>query len=524
MTTGTWTLLRAALRRDRWLVLWWSLGISTLYWSQAVGIDGLYASQAELDRAAASMAENTAMIAMAGPARALDTVGGQVAWQASAFGAIAAGLMSMVVVVRHTRAAEESGRDELVRAGVVGRLAPVLAALLAALVANLAVGAATSASLVGYGLAAPDSLALGVGLALTGLCFTGAALVAAQVTASARTAYGLAGLVVGASYALRAVGDAGTPALTWLSPIGWYQQMYAFSGLRWWPALLLLAAAALSLAAASALLERRDIGAGLLAARPGPPEAGPRLSGPLGLAWRLQRGTVLGWAVGLALVGLAYGTIGDDVEDLLGDSEATRELMTRGLADPVAGFYATALLMLALMAGGFAISSALRPRGEEEAGHAELLLSTAVSRTRWLAAYVTVTVAGVLVVLAAAGVGTGVGYALVTGRWGSAGDYLGPALGYAPAVLVLAGLARLVLGVAPRLALLAWVPLAGAVAVMLLGPVLGLPSWVEGLSPFHHLPAMPAEAVSLPVTAGLLGVAALTSFVGQFRFSRRDIG
>ena len=107
VAAGTGTLLRAALRRDRWLILWWSLGISALYWSQAVGIDGLYASQAELDVAAASMGENTAMIAMAGPARALDTVGGQVAWQSSAFGAIAAGLMSMSIVMR----------DELRRGG-----------------------------------------------------------------------------------------------------------------------------------------------------------------------------------------------------------------------------------------------------------------------------------------------------------------------------------------------------------------------------------------------------------------------
>ena len=59
---------------------------------------------------------------MAGPARALNTIGGQVTWQATAFGAIVAGLMSMFLVGRHTRAEEESGRDELVRAAAVGRL------------------------------------------------------------------------------------------------------------------------------------------------------------------------------------------------------------------------------------------------------------------------------------------------------------------------------------------------------------------------------------------------------------------
>ncbi|UUZ59218.1 hypothetical protein [Nocardioides sp. B-3] len=42
-----------------------------------------------------------------------------------------------------------------------------------------------------------------------------------------------------------------------------------------------------------------------------------------------------------------------------------------GAAATVDGFYATAIVMLALMAAGFAISSALRPRGEEEDGRVE---------------------------------------------------------------------------------------------------------------------------------------------------------
>ena len=113
-------LLRAFLRRDRWLYLWWGLGVALLYVSQAWSVDGLYTTQAEFDKAAASMEGNAALVAMAGPARALNTTGGQVTWQAAAFGAICAGLMSMFIVGRHTRAEEESGRDELVR-GRAGR-------------------------------------------------------------------------------------------------------------------------------------------------------------------------------------------------------------------------------------------------------------------------------------------------------------------------------------------------------------------------------------------------------------------
>ena len=57
--------------------------------------------------------------------------------------------------------------------------------------------------------------------------------------------------------------------------------------------------------------------------------------------------------------------------------------------------------MLALIACGFAISSALRPRGEEDSGRVEALLATALPRRDWLLGHVAVTVLGALAVLGA---------------------------------------------------------------------------------------------------------------------------
>lgn len=521
--TGTGILLRTFLRRDRWMVLWWSLGGALLYWSQAVSVDGLYATQAEFDRAAASMEGNATFIAMAGPARALNTIGGQVTWQASAFGAVVVGLMSMFIVGRHTRAEEESGRDELIRASVVHRLAPTTAAALTALVANLLLGLLVAVSLATYPLAVADSVALGVGVALCGWVFTGTALVAAQLTSSTRGMYGLSGLVIGVSYTVRAVGDVGNPALSWLSPIGWYQAMHPFSGLRWWPALLLVVAAVAATCVAFAVFARRDAGAGVLAARPGPARAGRLLGSSAGLAWRLQRGAVLGWSAGLFLTGLAYGSIGDDVGDLIGDSEMSQEMFLQGADDLVDGYFATSLLMLGLTACGFAISSALRARGEEESGRVEALLATGLSRRRWLVGQAGVTVAGTIAVLAAAGLGLGVGNLLVTGDAGAFGRLSLPVLAYAAPVLVLASLALLLACVSPRLGVVGWLPLLLAVVVMLFGEVFRLPDWTQQLSPFEHLALVPVRPFRLAPVLVLLGVAAATWVAAQVAFLRRDV-
>ena len=104
------------------MLLWWALGVDGPLLEPGDQRRGpLRRPRPSSTGPRRAWSRNAALIAMAGPARALNTVGGQVTWQATAFGAIVAGLMSMFLVGRHTRAEEESGRDELLRAAAVGR-------------------------------------------------------------------------------------------------------------------------------------------------------------------------------------------------------------------------------------------------------------------------------------------------------------------------------------------------------------------------------------------------------------------
>ena len=222
-------------------------------------------------------------------------------------------------------------------------------------------------------------------------------------------------------------------------------------------------------------------------------------------------------------MGLSYGSLGDGVGEVIGDSETARDLMTGSTGDLVDGFYGTAMLLLALMACGFAISSALRPRTEEDDGRVEALLATALPRTTWLAGHVAVTVAGTVLVVGAGGLGLGIGYALTTGHTGAIGSYPVATLAYIAPVLVLAGLTRLLVGAAPRAASLAWLGLLWCVVVLFFGPLLQLPDWLQAVSPFHHLALVPAEPFrALPVVVLLL-CAALLSAAGQVAFARRDL-
>lgn len=522
--TGARTLLRLYLRQDRIMLPAWILGGVLLYYSQAVSTDSLYATQADLDKAAESIGGNAAFIAMLGPDRALDTLGGQVAWQSVTFGIIVAGLMSMFIVGRHTRAEEESGRDELIRSTVVDRSAPMIAATIVAIGANVLMGLLTTLSLLTVGLEVAGCISLGASLTLGGIVFAGIALLAAQLTEGTRAMYGITGAVIAVSYVLRAVGDVGNGALSLLSPIGWAQAMRAFDGEEWWPIALFVIGAGVPMVAAIRIFLRRDVGSGVWAARPGPARAGRGLRTSTGLAWRLQRGSIIGWGLGLLLMGLSYGSIGDDVEDLLGDSEFSQDMFGAGAGPSLTeSFYATAIGMIALLACGLVISSALRPRGEEDAGRVEGLLATALPRSRWLLSHVAMTVLAAVGGVLIGGLGLGLGYAVVTGDGEAISTYFVATIPYVAPVLLLGAFARLLYGISSRLAPFAWGALGFCFIVLMLGAVLQLPDWLKALSPFQHLALTPAEdARWAPVLViGALAVAA--SAAGQLLFRRRDV-
>ena len=322
--TATPALVRFVLRRDRVRIAVWILAIDALMLTTVASVKGIYPTQASLDRAALAIEGNAAVIALNGPPIGLRTLGGRVVFESGSFGLVMVALMSVLMIGRHTRAEEESGRTELMRAGVVGRYAPLAAALIVVATMNVAVGVVVALGLIAQDLPVAGSLAFGASFAALGFVFAGIALVAAQVTENTRVVYGAGGALLGLAFVLRAIGDSSNGTLSWLSPIGWVQASRAYADERWWPLALALVAAVVLVAATRALAARRDLGAGLVAPRPGPPRASRRLAGPIGLAFRLQRGSLAGWTAGLFLGGLAYGSLGHAIEDLVCDHDALR--------------------------------------------------------------------------------------------------------------------------------------------------------------------------------------------------------
>ncbi|MEF9883841.1 ABC transporter permease [Streptomyces sp. P9-A4] len=516
--TGTGTLTRLALRRDRLMIPVWALVTGGMVASGVGTLEGLYGTAAQRADVAASMTANSSMRALYGPVFD-DSIGGLVAWRFGTFAAVLAAVASLIVVVRHTREEEETGRQEMLSAGAVGRRAPLTAALLAALVVNAAVALLVTAGLAGQGAA--GALALGLAIGGTGMVFATTAALAAQLTESARLSKGLTGAALGLAFVLRAAGDSGSADggsfLTWLSPIGWAENVRAFAGERWWVLLLIAAAVLVQTAAAYALTGRRDVGASFLATRPGPAEG--RLGTAGALAWRLQRGTLLGWSLGFLLCGLVFGGIVVGAADIVGDNEQAREIFERmgGQTALTSAFLATMVSLFGMVAALFAVGSVLRAHGEETSGRAEPLLACALGRLRWAAGHLVIAFGGSALILLLSGLGLGLGYGH------DLGAVLGASLVQLPAVWTLAALAVLLWGAVPKAATAAWGVAGLCLALGWIGPALGLPQAVLDLSPFGHLPKLPGQEMAWTPVLLLTALAAALTAAGLTGLRRRDM-
>jgi ABC-2 type transport system permease protein len=531
-------LLLAQLARDRWTTPVWVLGIAALGAAAASAIATEFASEDERRAIITVAASSPAFLFLRGTPDGT-SVGAVAFFQAFSFMAVLAGLMSTFLVTRHTRADEELGRAELVASTPVGRAAPLFATIMLATVANAALSLLVTAGFIVGGVPASGAVVAGLSVGSVGLVFTGVAAVVAQLVASGRAANGAAAAAVGAAFVLRGAGDAlGTPSedllqvdsswISWLSPIGWAQRSRPFSDPDPSRFLLHVVAAVVLCAVALAIRHWRDLGWSLLVEGRGRARATRWGRTLTGLAWRLQRGTLLGWCIGSATIGVIAGALGPVVADVASDNDSLERLIGRlvpGSGPDILDVFTAALLGIAgVLAAAAGVQTVLRLRAEEAEGRGELLVATSVTRLRWLLTSLGVAMASVVSVSLVSGVAAGVAVMATGANTGAVVTFAGASLAHTPAALVFVSSTALVLAVFPRAtSALGWGLLIVGLAVGQLGDLLRLPEWVRAGSPFHHSAAVPVEDFDVASAGILIAVTAALAAVAAVLYRRRDL-
>ena len=515
--TGVGSLLRLALRRDRIRLTGWSsiLTLTMIYAPNAVKL--AYPEEAQR-LARVNLLKTPAGMIMGGPMFGLNEtdLGAMMANELMLTLIVAASIMSILTVIRHTRAEEESGAAELVLSSVVGRYARTYAALILVGGVNAILAVTMTLAMSATGFAIVDSAAMCLGVTGVSMVFAAVAAVTAQLWRQARTATGAAMAVLALAALVRGIGDVinnSGSALSWFSPIAWAQQMRPFVDLRWWPFALLVALTLGLMLLAAVLESSRQYDDGNIPSTGERPNAHP-IKSAFGLHLTLQRGQIIGWGVGLFLAGLAFGSMTKSLLDAAEDNELLARVLEAQGTD---GVYTTMTQFLAAAATAYVVAAVVRVFTDEQSGLGEAVLAGAVSRWRWLLSAVAAALLGSTVLMFLAGLGNGLGAGLTLGEPQTIWRLTLAGLAFVPAMAVLAGIAAL--AVALQRPWIGWLAVTFVVLSLYLGALLRLPRWLIDASPIGRTTAptdFPAAAMAVMVVVAT-GLTLLAGWIYRSR-------
>lgn len=521
---GTGLLIRQALVRDRILAPTWIAVLAGTCYASAAATASLYPTAADRIGAATGLNASPAIVALYGPILDVHSLGELAMTKMTVLYAVFVAAMCIVLVRRHTRTEEESGRTELIRATAVGRLAPMAAAIAVGAAASVAVGLLAAAANLAAGLPATGSVLFGVSWIGIGWVAVGVTVCACQLSPSSRTCAEIAAAVIGAFYLLRALGDGSSNTwLSWLSPFGWSTQLSAWSAPRHWVLLLFVLLASSFVIVAVGLNARRDLGSGLFPTRSGPSSGGPYLGNVFALTLRLNTPSLVSWTAATAILAGLFGAIVPQVDDLL-NSPAARAALERlgGVGELQDTVFTAVISMMAVVLTAFGVSVINHSSADERDGRTDQVLATATSRGTAFSATASIALVGSLWLLAVTGVALVLGY-LVAG--GSASPRLVAAtLAQAPAVWLVIALTLLAWACRNSWSMAGWIMLTAFVSLGQFGELLDLPAWLIDLSPYSHASMMPVQSFDPNSAAILTLLAALVIGAASWRYRHRDIG
>jgi polyether ionophore transport system permease protein len=516
---------RAALdARTRTVAFAWLF--AAVAYADVAGFRSAYPTAADRAKLLVTLAANKAVLLFYGKAYDVLTPGGYAAWRVGGTLAIFAAAFGLLAAVRAMRTEEDTGRAELVLASPVGRRDAYLAQAAAIAVGIAVLWLATTAGLVLAGLPAAGAAYLALAVASVAVLFAGIGALASQLASTRRLAIALGAAALAAAFIARVAADTSSAEwLRWLTPLGWAEEMRAFSGTRPWVLVLPVAAAALLFAAAGAIYLRRDIGTGLFSSRERREADMRLLSSPVALALREERLVLLAWLTGTAFFALVIGIVSASVASA-GISHklahTLAKLGTKSITTPV-GYVSLCFLFFVLAVSLYCCAQVTSARQEEAEERLDTTLALPVSRRRWLIGRLLLATSGAAAISLAAGLFAWAG-AAAQGVAISLPDMLAAGANCLPASLLFLALGTLTFAGVPRASAgVSYGLVCVAFVWDLIGSLVSAPAWTLSLSPFHEIGLIPAQPFNTGGAITMLALAGAAALAALWLFARRDL-
>lgn len=367
-------------------------------------------------------------------------------------------------------------------------------------------------------------LLFGASVGLAGMIGAVIALLMSQLMSTSGGAAASALGIVGLLYLLRGGMDMSDTAVNWWNPMEWTYKTYPFTennravlipGFVFCAAVIIL----------SFVLEKgRDLGAGYV------PEMGSRkkvsrsLLSVHGFLFRINRGTIIGWLITLAVFGAMYGSIYGDMQSFLEGNDLLKTMFQMQGISIEASFTMTILMILAGLASIMPVCVVNRLYGEESEGRMTQIFATGTSRGKiyWTTVLIAACAGALALLACAAGLG-GAAVCVMTTKELEAVDFIKAGMNYFPASLFMVGMAGVIVGYIPKWGKALYVYTAYGMLLNYFVNLMDLPEWVEKTAVLSWIPRMPVEKFDSAVFAGITAVSMILLFVGYLGYRRRDL-
>lgn len=325
--------------------------------------------------------------------------------------------------------------------------------------------------------------------------------------------------ILGLSYLLQAA-DASNEILSYISPLGLIMKSQVYVKNYLWPIFIFLGLSVVILFIALFLNQLRDLGEGMIAAKPGRKNASKFLQTPFGLSIRLLKNTFIAWAIGLVLLGISYGSVLGDLESFLKSNELFAQI---GVTD-TEQFVTMLMSIMSIVSAIPTLMFLLKVRSEEKKGLTEHILSRKVSRVKLLYGYFKISFISSFSMMIFIILGLwSAGYVVLPDNPLSFIEVFKAGIVYLPAIWLMIGIAIILIAYFPERTSFVWIYLGYSIFAVYLGRLLSFPDWVGKLTPFGHIPQIPLEELNWNNLIILSGIAIILTTVGFIRYRKRDM-
>ncbi|WP_283679726.1 permease [Lentilactobacillus sp. Marseille-Q4993] len=528
-------LARFYFKKDRNKLIIWAVVLLMLMVSIAYKFGDLYGSQKQIQAIMPTL-RSKSMVSLFGtlgyPASLHIQTANVFAQEMVIFMAIITVIMNFGLAVSGSRGQEDNGVIEMIRAKMVGKIAPLAASAIEIIIINLILGVLYGAGIQAANMAESDTNGdwlLGLSMAAVGIMFGVFGLLMAQIADHSNNAMILSYFGFAIAYVVRMATDVTNPDYTWWSPIGWLEKTSPYHGNNWLPVVWMIVLTIILLGLTFYLNLHRDLGSGIISSRPGRQRASATLMGPVTLLMRLERTTIIAWILGSLMLGASYGSIYNSIGDILKTNPTMQQVFGKAAVDSanqglVLNFSATIAIVIAVVATIPAIQIMLKLKSDESKGWLELINSKPVSRIKMVCSYSAVAmVTGIITWLVGIGTLFLVGNStLKSSQQIDGAKILATIWTYIPAILVMMAIAMLIIGWLPRFASFVWLYTAAGFVIMYMGGLLKLPDWTKNVIPFGWVNKVPVKNIDWSVFTWMLVLFVGLMIIGWIGYRKRD--